>query len=59
MLIAFSLAALEVHFAAILIQAYAFYRAVGITLGSRIVRAHDVRGTRRVCAAIAAVLEAP
>jgi dihydropteroate synthase len=32
--------------------------ALGVTLGARIVRAHDVRGTRRVCAAIAAVLEA-
>jgi dihydropteroate synthase len=29
-----------------------------VTRGARIVRAHDVRGTRRVCAAIAAVLEA-
>ncbi len=32
--------------------------ALGVTRGARIVRAHDVRGTRRVCAAIAAVLEA-
>ncbi|HWC40141.1 MAG TPA: dihydropteroate synthase [Acidimicrobiales bacterium] len=32
--------------------------ALGVTRGSRIVRAHDVRGTRRVCAAISAVLEA-
>jgi dihydropteroate synthase len=33
--------------------------ALGVTRGARIVRAHDVRGTRRVCAAISAVLEAP
>ena len=33
--------------------------ALGVARGARIVRAHDVRGTRRVCAAIAAVLEAP
>jgi len=32
--------------------------ALGITLGCRIVRAHDVRGTRRVCDVIAAVVEA-
>jgi dihydropteroate synthase len=32
--------------------------AVGVTLGCRIVRAHDVRGTRRVCDVLAAVLEA-
>ncbi|HEV7888387.1 MAG TPA: dihydropteroate synthase [Acidimicrobiales bacterium] len=32
--------------------------AVGVTGGCRIVRAHDVRGTRRVCAALAAVMEA-
>jgi dihydropteroate synthase len=32
--------------------------ALGVTRGARIVRAHDMRGTRRVCAAIAAVLEA-
>jgi dihydropteroate synthase len=32
--------------------------ALGVARGARIVRAHDVRGTRRVCAAIAAVLEA-
>ncbi|HEX4539141.1 MAG TPA: dihydropteroate synthase [Acidimicrobiales bacterium] len=32
--------------------------ALGVTRGARIVRAHDVQGTRRVCAAIAAVLEA-
>jgi dihydropteroate synthase len=33
--------------------------ALGVTRGARIVRAHDVRGTRRVCAAVSAVLEAP
>jgi dihydropteroate synthase len=32
--------------------------AIGVARGCRIVRAHDVRGTRRVCDAIAAVLEA-
>jgi len=32
--------------------------ALGVTLGCRIVRAHDVRGTRRVCHVLAAVLEA-
>jgi dihydropteroate synthase len=32
--------------------------AVGVTVGCRIVRAHDVRGTRRVCDVLAAVLEA-
>ncbi len=32
--------------------------AVGVALGCRIVRAHDVVGTRRACDAIAAVLEA-
>lgn len=32
--------------------------AFGVTLGCRVVRAHDVRGTRRVCDAVAAVLEA-
>lgn len=32
--------------------------AVGVTRGCRMVRAHDVRGTRRVCDVIAAVLEA-
>jgi dihydropteroate synthase len=32
--------------------------ALGVTLGCRIVRAHDVRGTRRVCEVLAAVLEA-
>ena len=32
--------------------------ALGVALGCRLVRAHDVAGTRRVCDAIAAVLEA-
>jgi dihydropteroate synthase len=32
--------------------------AMGVALGCRIVRAHDVAGTRRVCDAMAAVLEA-
>ncbi|HEX9970114.1 MAG TPA: dihydropteroate synthase [Acidimicrobiales bacterium] len=32
--------------------------AVGVTRGCRMVRAHDVRGSRRVCDVIAAVLEA-
>jgi dihydropteroate synthase len=32
--------------------------AIGIAGGCRIVRAHDVRGTRRVCDVLAAVLEA-
>ena len=32
--------------------------ALGVSLGCRIVRAHDVRGTRRVCDAVAAILEA-
>jgi len=32
--------------------------AVGVSLGCRIVRAHDVLGSRRVCDAVAAVLEA-
>jgi dihydropteroate synthase len=32
--------------------------AIGVSLGCRIVRAHDVTGTRRVCDALAAVLEA-
>lgn len=32
--------------------------ALGVTRGCRIVRAHDVRGTRRVCDTLAAVLEA-
>jgi dihydropteroate synthase len=32
--------------------------AVGVSRGCRMVRAHDVRGTRRVCDVVAAVLEA-
>ena len=32
--------------------------AIGLGLGCRIIRAHDVKGTRRVCDTIAAVLEA-
>jgi dihydropteroate synthase len=32
--------------------------ALGVTRGCRLVRAHDVRGTRRVCDVIAAILEA-
>jgi dihydropteroate synthase len=32
--------------------------ALGVARGCRIVRAHDVRGTKRVCAVIAAILEA-
>jgi dihydropteroate synthase len=32
--------------------------ALGVSLGCRIVRAHDVAGTRRVCDALAGVLEA-
>ena len=32
--------------------------ALGVTLGCRIVRAHDVGGTRRVCDVLAAVMEA-
>ncbi len=32
--------------------------ALGVARGARIVRAHDVAGTRRVCAAVAGVLEA-
>jgi dihydropteroate synthase len=32
--------------------------ALGVARGCRIIRAHDVRGTRRVCDTIAAVLEA-
>ncbi len=32
--------------------------AIGVTRGCRIVRAHDVKGTRRVCDVLAAVLEA-
>jgi dihydropteroate synthase len=33
--------------------------ALGVTLGCRIVRAHDVAGTRRVCDVLAAIMEAP
>lgn len=33
--------------------------ALGVTRGCRVVRAHDVRGTRRVCDVMAAILEAP
>ena len=33
--------------------------AIGVAKGCRIVRAHDVRGTRRVCDVLQAVLEAP
>lgn len=33
--------------------------ALGVTLGCRIVRAHDVAATRRVCDLLAAILEAP
>ena len=33
--------------------------ALGVSLGCRIVRAHDVGGTRRVCDTLAAVFEAP
>lgn len=32
--------------------------ALGVTLGCRVVRAHDVAGTRRVCDTLAAVMEA-
>ncbi len=32
--------------------------ALGVARGCRIVRAHDVRGTRRVCRTVAAILEA-
>jgi len=32
--------------------------AIGVTLGCRIVRAHDVKGTRRVCDLLAAVMDA-
>ena len=32
--------------------------AVGVSLGARIVRVHDVRGTRRVCDVLAAISEA-
>ena len=40
-------------------QATVAATALGVTRGCRIVRAHDVRGTRRVCDTIAAILEAP
>jgi dihydropteroate synthase len=33
--------------------------ALGIARGCRIIRAHDVRGTRRVCDVLAAVIEVP
>jgi dihydropteroate synthase len=33
--------------------------ALGVTLGCRIVRAHDVAATRRVCDVLAAIMEAP
>ncbi|HZQ28354.1 MAG TPA: dihydropteroate synthase [Acidimicrobiales bacterium] len=33
--------------------------ALGVVHGCRIIRAHDVRGTRRTCDVIAAILEAP
>jgi dihydropteroate synthase len=33
--------------------------ALGVTLGCRLVRAHDVGGTRRVCDLLAAIMEAP
>ena len=33
--------------------------ALGVSLGCRIVRAHDVLGTRRVCDVLAAIMEAP
>jgi len=33
--------------------------AIGVIGGARLVRTHDVRGTRRVCDTLAAVLEAP
>ncbi len=33
--------------------------AVGVSLGCRIVRTHDVRGTWRVCRLLAAIMEAP
>jgi dihydropteroate synthase len=32
--------------------------ALGVSLGCRIVRTHDVRGTRRVCGLLAAIMEA-
>jgi dihydropteroate synthase len=33
--------------------------ALGVLQGCRIVRAHDVRGSRRACDVVAAILEAP
>jgi len=33
--------------------------ALGVTRGCRVVRAHDVRGTRRVCDVLAAIQDAP
>jgi dihydropteroate synthase len=33
--------------------------ALGVTLGCRVVRTHDVRGVRRVCDLLAAIVEAP
>ncbi|HUP87185.1 MAG TPA: dihydropteroate synthase [Acidimicrobiales bacterium] len=39
-------------------EASAGATALGVLRGSRIVRAHDVRGARRVCDVVAAVLEA-
>jgi dihydropteroate synthase len=33
--------------------------ALGVAKGARLVRAHDVEGTRRICRTIAAILEAP
>jgi dihydropteroate synthase len=39
-------------------QASMAAHALGVSRGCRIVRAHDVKGTRRVCDVIAAVLEA-
>jgi dihydropteroate synthase len=32
--------------------------AIGVTMGCRIIRAHDVLGTRRVCDVLAAIMEA-
>jgi dihydropteroate synthase len=39
-------------------QASLAAHALGISLGCRIVRAHDVKGTKRVCAVLAAIAEA-
>ena len=49
------LLALEVHERA---EASLAAAALGVALGCRIVRAHDVKGTRRVCDTLAAVEEA-